>query len=232
VAIICNLDQVKPRKEALPRTRSQKDRISPELGDDDENPEIVVEKLEPADEIVVRTSPPPFSVSDDKDEDIVEIPRDTKDSVIVIQEEPKGEVNEPIDVDSSSQNAMQGSFEQLTLSDQNMDYDFRSDPSIDENTKKAMIAATSEPVRRYTRHDTTVLQDSPIDIDDEPETITSRLRRKINTFAPVELPSTPVSRRVSGKVIPLNRYSSFFHPLTQPCYHCLRFAWSKACTHH
>jgi len=226
VAIICNLDQVQQRKETKPRTRSsQKDRMSPELGEDDTADDITIAGIEVNDEIVVQESPPPGQpeMADSKGEDLIEIPKeihskdedvievpkemDTKDEdVIEIPKEMRIEINEPIDVDSPSQSAMQEDFQQLSLSDEVKEYDYRNDPSVDDETRKMIDTVMSEPPRRYTRRDTTMLRDSPIALDDEPETITSLLKQRRNTASNLDSLSSPShSRRISGKPIPFNR---------------------------
>jgi len=149
------------------------------------------------DEVMHTTySPAPVvTVEDDtKDEDVVEIPRSNA-----------RQQSTPIDVDSPSQSAMQEDFRQLSLSDQEKDYNYKNDPSIDKQTKRALDAALGETTKRYTRRDATILRDEPINVENEPETITSALRKKVHSSFK-EDPPTPPSRRVSGKVIPVNAY--------------------------
>ena len=201
VAIICNLDQVKSRENVKPRTRSRLDRMSPEIGEDQRTEDIIIEEIDNDEgDLIVQDPVPMDAMPDifaDADADVVELPARNH----------TGEAGEPIDVDGPSQSEMQAEFKQLSLSN-TQKYDYKDDPSIDEATRQAMEEVLNGRPKRYTRRDTTVLRDSPIMLDDENDTITDTLRglrRKLDSTS-MTSPTTPPSRRVSGKVIPTNAY--------------------------
>src|SRR5271169_2236320 len=157
VAIICNLDQAKPRKDPKPpRTRSQVNRpISP-----DPEPELMPIDLENEEP---RHSTPTLAI--DPGDGILEIS--------IVEERPHESV-----VDK--QEDMDRNFNRMSIS--NDHNDSQKELNLDDESRMEIENLITEE-KQYTRESTTIRQEGTITLDDdreeeEPVSITSALRRK------------------------------------------------------
>jgi hypothetical protein len=173
VAIICNLDQAKPREKVIkhtPRTRSQVDRASPEL----------VELVELEDQILSSASTPTMVI--EPDDEIIDV------SV----EQPPPDV---IDVDNAE---MDRSFGRMSISREEETYNFEEDPNIDDASRKKIQALVKGDAKRYTRQSMTIQNEDTIDVDEEPDSVTSALKQKYGRKL--------TTRRPSSRIVPLDSF--------------------------
>jgi hypothetical protein len=218
VAIICNLDQVKPKKEAKPprtRNRSKSGRASPELVDGDEEiPEASTMTLPAETDDVIPMTPiesrpdTPTLAIEAQDPVPPVISPVIPPMVATSQEIPEGQFTRVIDLDLDmdipAQENMNKEFREMSISNNpDSSYDFRNDDSIDLQQKEA-IAAAMGTEKRYTRRTSTIRADDAIMLDvDEPDALTSAMRQKDGTSKPS---TSTTTRRISGKPMPPNTY--------------------------
>jgi hypothetical protein len=196
VAIICNLDQAKPRKDGLkpPRTRSQIDRSSPETLDVDDD------FLHTSNELQSHPSTPRMAV--DPDGDIIEIS---------ILEEPS-RVN---DVDEPSHNEMDDDFRRLSISSEaplsnEVSYNYKNDPQMDNETRREIERLRREDMLVKETRRTRIRDEDAITLDDlnELDSITSGLKQKYasNPTKPSTTKASTTVRRTSNRIVPLDSY--------------------------
>jgi hypothetical protein len=224
VAIICNLDQVKPKKDAKPprtRNRSKSGRASPELVDaDEEIPEVSNVALPAQMDDVIPMTPipshpetPPLAI--DSQDLVIRPPVVPPVSPIVppivptSHETPRDQMAQFIDLDLDmdipGQENINKDFREMSISNNHdSSYDFRNDESIDQQQKEA-IAAAMGTEKRYTRRTSTIRADDTIMLDvDELGDLTSAMRPKDAPSKPTI--SSTTTRRISGKPMPPDSY--------------------------
>lgn len=170
VAIICNLDQAKPREKVIkhtPRTRSQVDRASPEL-------------VELENQILSSASTPTMVI--EPDNEIIDVS---------VEQQPP----DVIDVDNAE---MDRSFGRMSISREEETYNFEEDPDIDAASRKEIQALVKGDAKRYTRQSMTIQNEDTIDVDEEPDSITSALKQKYGRKL--------TTRRTSNRIVPPDSY--------------------------
>ena len=225
MAIICNLDNAKPRittQKVLTRTRTRSqldNKTTPEPIDLDD-----IDKISPPESITPRfpsrpTTPsrrttPTIAVDDEPHQDIpsevppnhdvMEIPPTVPQPDDIVMSSMGDQV---IDVDDpEGSTAMAKDFRRMSISSDPSPpthYHYTADPEIDPANVPVIAklledqAAQAAPIR-YTRSSMTIKPDEIMldDDDEEPDSITSALKQKYS--------SIPASRRTSGKAVPLN----------------------------
>ena len=222
MAIICNLDQAKPRSETLktpkPRTRSQIDEPSPEPMDiDDDEASLVANEL--ATEV---PEEPVIQVMDEPVVDVLEVPEVKGSHIclppnelppppkVVIEVSSKLPRDDIIQLDNGEENSMNKEFRRMSLSNgPEASYDHRNDPAISREDQLAIDAVMKEVARPATRRSGIIPSEDPV------PTVTSMLKQKYNIDQEENsksLPSStppPANRRISGKPVPINEYSPF-----------------------
>ena len=211
VAIICNLDNAKPRNPApkmltRTQTKSQLDIPAPPEPIDVDNMDISApESRTPSPLIDVSRPSTPGTAPDAMAPPRVDLE---------VSEFSTARDADVIDVDAGEA-PLSKHFRRMSISSENVpadratEYDYQTDLTIDSETKAQIAQSLDEDSRvlpvRYTRS-TLTMKDSLV-IDDEPSSITSGLKQK---YQRTTAATTTTSRRTSGKPVPLDSY----HPPT------------------
>lgn len=231
VAIICNLDKARPRKEQPPRTRSRIDhQPSPTTetvdldAEDLATPRITVDETSEDNDVIMNSQP------DDPSDATSEILIDAEKGVAVtgVEADPipepepasrlepiptpqldsvPGRETSPMEIDAPEE--LEKNLRRMSIASNpeagQPDYDFKNNPDIDKADRIA-IQKAQIPEIRYSRRRTAAAarKDDPINIDDDEgaDSISALLKQKYN-------PPTTKSpaRRASNRIIPPDSYT-------------------------
>jgi hypothetical protein len=104
-------------------------------------------------------------------------------------------------------NDMDDDFRRMSISQDIKNYDYKTSPDIDEESRALIARLTEEDNIRPTRRTSTMRKEGTITIEDgdEPESISSALKQK---YSPMK---GTTARRTSNKIVPLDSYIVFMH---------------------
>lgn len=216
VAIICNLDQVKQKKELKAprkRTRSKSGRASPEPVDlDEEIPDVLnTTVVTETDMDIIPMTPPVASRHEtpimDVDTEIplivppIEVPEESVPAPLPPGDQLAHAID--VDMDITPSEAMAKNFNEMSISNHpDSTYDFRNDKSIDPEQLEAINAAI-ETDKRYTRRTATIRGEDTIMLDaEQPDGLISAIAQKYGANSK----PTSSTRRISGKPMPPDSY--------------------------
>lgn len=121
-------------------------------------------------------------------------------------------IEPPSSVVEVDDNEMDNEFRRMSISQDTENYDYKTNPEVDEKTRELISRLTEEDSIRYTRRTATRREDTITLEEDEdgPDSISTGLKQK---YSPVIGKSTP-ARRTSSKIVPLDSYVSLCTRIT------------------